>query len=103
MTKPICHLFFVFAIAVSNTSLGGVWVTNTPLSEPRQGLTATLLFDGKVLIAGGFGISNAIPRAEVYDPAGGTWSYVSAMPIGRVRHTATMLTNGLVLVAGGAG
>lgn len=59
--------------------------------------TATLLPDGRVLIAGD-------NRAELYDPGTGTFSLTGAMTTnsyGVYWHTATLLTNGRVLVAGG--
>ena len=73
-----------------NTALGG-------------GHTATLLPDGKVLVAGG-GTNNPYDWtniAELYDPATGTWSYTGNLTTPRRGHTATLLTNGKVLVVGG--
>src|ERR1043166_5900247 len=103
MTKCLPWLVFVFTIVLSDPSSGGIWFMNMPMSEPRQDHTATLLFNGRVLVAGGQGPSSVLASAEVYDPAAGTWTGVSAMPVARLRHTAIMLTNGLVLVAGGQG
>jgi hypothetical protein len=39
---------------------------------PRQSHTATLLPDGKVLVAGGFGAEAPVVTAELYDPGSGT-------------------------------
>ena len=65
--------------------------------------TATLLPNGKVLVAGGFDISgNALASAELYDPASGTWTATGSLATARAYHTATLLPNGKVLVAGGA-
>jgi uncharacterized delta-60 repeat protein len=64
--------------------------------------TATLLANGKVLVAGGVGTSVATPRsAQLYDPATGRWSHASALPESRAGHTATRLANGRVLLTGG--
>jgi hypothetical protein len=75
------------------------------MARPREGHTATLLPDGRVLVAGGFSITSANgdtpSSAELYDPATGTFSPTGSMATGRIGHTATLLTNGLVLVAGG--
>lgn len=67
--------------------------------------TATLLQNGKVLVAGGLGAgaSGTIPlnSAELYDPATGTWSRTGSLSTTRFYHTAVLLTNGKVLVSGG--
>jgi hypothetical protein len=71
--------------------------------------TATLLPNGKVLVAGGsyflFSIIN--PRyvttaaAQIYDPASATWTNTGSMTSERATHTATLLPDGKVLVTGG--
>ncbi|MCA1684305.1 MAG: hypothetical protein LC708_04170, partial [Actinobacteria bacterium] len=77
------------------------------MREPRWSHTATLLPNGKVLVAGGFGTfgpGNAQPvltSAEVYDPAAGTWTSTPPMQTRRALHSAILLGNGKVLVAGG--
>jgi hypothetical protein len=69
----------------------------------RQEATATLLANGKVLIAGGYGNSGYLDSAELYDPATGTWAVTGALSVARQNHTATLLPNGQVLVVGGFG
>ncbi len=65
--------------------------------------TATLLQDGTVLVAGGYGDAGYLSSAEVYDPASGNWSPTGAMTTVRGGcHTATLLQSGKVLVTGGA-
>jgi N-acetylneuraminic acid mutarotase len=83
------------------------WDFTGSLNEPRYYHTATLLSDGRVLVAGGTG-----PRAEtfpypglasteLYDPATGTWTVTGSLNAGRLLHTATLLFDGRVLVTGG--
>src|SRR5438132_14367311 len=73
------------------------WVTNSPMSAARIRHTATLLPDGKLLIAGGQGTNGSLASAEEYDPATGTWSATGSMNTAHESHTATLLPNGKVL------
>ena len=83
----------------------GTWTTTGQLTEARYDHTATLLPDGKVLIAGGRGgpsrYGPSIASAEVYNPANGTWTAIGSLNTARRFHTATLLSAGKVLVAGG--
>jgi len=65
--------------------------------------TATLLDNGRVLIAGGLDASyHSVRTAELYDADAGTFSFAGYMNgNGRYAHTATLLKNGQVLLAGG--
>ena len=70
--------------------------------EPRSGHTATLLPDGKVLIAGGMRRNQDFYKsAEVYDPATGKFRPTGEMNERRVGHVAVLLRSGKVLIAGG--
>jgi hypothetical protein len=80
----------------------GTWTATHNLTARRAGQTATLLPNGKVLVAGGY-YSGASSTAELYDRAAGTWTATGAMSTARYYHTATLLPNGKVLVAGGQG
>jgi hypothetical protein len=78
---------------------------STPvMNTAREFATATLLPNGKVLIAGGFGIADILSSTELYDPATNTFAPSNATPAmnsPRVDDTATLLPNGKVLIAGG--
>jgi N-acetylneuraminic acid mutarotase len=82
----------------------GYWVPAGNLITARYGHTATLLPNGKVLVAGGNDTSGvALSSAELYDPATGQWSATGSLSTARFQHTATLLPDGRVLVvAGGA-
>ena len=82
------------------------WTTTGNLNVARGAHTATLLPDGRVLVAGGRSISNmgvpvALDSAEIYDPATKIWTVTGSLTKPRVWPTATLLPNGRVLVVGG--
>ena len=92
--------------------------TPTPVSSPGGSMTdtraygtATLLADGRVLLAGGRGstkegntilLNAVLASAELYEPKTGTFSPTGSMAAARWGHTATLLGDGRVLIAGGA-
>jgi sugar lactone lactonase YvrE len=81
---------------------GGKWTYTSSLKTARYGHTATLLQDGRVLVAGGYLTgSGLLSSAEIYDPVAGTWAYTGSLHAARHLHTATLLPDGKVLVTGG--
>lgn len=73
------------------------------MHQAREGHTATLLEDGRVLVAGGFSEAEGfLAGAEIYDPRARSWSRAAPLRDARTGHTATLLEDGSVLVAGGA-
>jgi len=109
-------------VLIAGGCAGGCWnhnpVASAELYDPKTGTfgatgsmatdrtyhTATLLADGRVLIAGGCTdafCNHTIASAELYDPKTGSFSPTGSMSTYRVNHTATLLSDGRVLVTGG--
>lgn len=76
----------------------GTFVPTGSMNHSRSAQTATLLNNGKVLVAGG---DSGGVTAELYDPATETFTLTGSMNTPRSSQTATLLKNGMVLVAGG--
>jgi hypothetical protein len=84
-------------VANSFSSLGN-------MNTIRYCATATLLPNGKVLIAGGsYYTGETLATAELYDPVQKTFTLTGSMAAQREFHTATLLPNGQVLIVGGQG
>src|SRR5207302_296704 len=83
-------------------STPGTWTATGSMSIARDACTATLLTNGKVLVAGGVNSTGPTSSAELYDPATGLWTPTGSMTTPRFGHTATLLPDGRVLVAGGS-
>ncbi|HMZ21611.1 MAG TPA: kelch repeat-containing protein, partial [Blastocatellia bacterium] len=77
------------------------WTTTGTLTSQRRYHTTTLLYDGRVLAAGGEP-TTSLKTSELYNPSTGQWTAVaSQMHVGHLRHTASLLPNGKVLVVSG--
>ena len=61
----------------------GTWSATGSLTTARANHTATLLPNGKVLVAGGYNNGSSLSSAELYDPASGTWSATGSLTTAR--------------------
>jgi hypothetical protein len=94
-------------------SPSGTFVAVGDMTHPRSGATATLLTDGKVLIAGGYdliyrevmlaGVTQHLASAELYDPVTRTFTPTGSMKAARSYAGAVLLRDGRVLIVGGEG
>jgi hypothetical protein len=73
------------------------------MTSARQGATATLLPDGRVLVAGGYDAGGlAVSSADLFDASLDAFvASPGSMGAARASHTATALADGRVLVVGG--
>ena len=80
----------------------GTFITLPAMKRARSHHSATLLADGRVLIAGGMSATAPLANLDIFDPSTKTFSLTTSLKYARMDHTATLLVDGTVLIAGGA-
>ena len=103
MNAKVIFVFPLMFSCIASAQLPGTFTSTGSMITPRVQHSATLLPDGKVLIAGGLNFSpySFLDSAELYDPSIGAFTPTGSMAVPRSAHTATLLPNGTVLIAGG--
>jgi len=93
---------FVGSAAIASAQSAGMFTPTGNMTGPRSQHSATLLPDGRVLIAGGTSSNTSIlASTEIYDPDTGTFRAAASMIAARRMHTATLLPDDRVLIVGG--
>jgi hypothetical protein len=93
----------LLAVATGAPATPGRLVPTGNTTVARFSHTATMLRNGKVLVAGGMTRNGVwLDSAELYDPASGRFTAVNRLHSQRAGATATLLTNAKVLIAGGS-
>ena len=96
-------LSYTFLIKASVPQPSNTWAATGEMSVGRAGASATLMYDGRILVTGGTTGGGVSASAEGYSPAAGTFTTAPAMLTARANHTSSLLPDGRVLVAGGVG
>lgn len=80
----------------------GEFTQTAPMTYARYGHTATLLNNGKIFVAGGFGVDGLPVRyTELYDTSSNTWAVAAHFGDAAFGSAAILLETGNVMITGG--
>ncbi len=110
------------SVSVSNTSLAGIkslanaevynpgsnsWSAIANMAVSRSAHTATLVPNGRVIVAGGTSGSiltpSSVASVQEFNPTTNAWRSLSSLQAARAGHGAAVTTDGLLVIFGGAG
>jgi hypothetical protein len=78
------------------------WTITTQMPIARAYHSASLMEDGKVLLASGLTLpSGFAPNSSIYDPATATWSSATAMNLSRYTTSQATAADGSIMIFGG--
>jgi len=82
------------ALAAAEVFASDTWTAVGPLTDARWGHTATVLDDGRVLVAGGENALGPVTSVEIFDPATGQFAVAGTLSSPRTGHAAARLSDG---------
>jgi hypothetical protein len=77
----------------------GLWWNAAPMHTPRARHAAVALPDGKVLVAGGFGMT-PLSSVEIYDPDRNVWLIGGSLSLARMDHALAVVSDKVVATGG---
>lgn len=93
-------LFSLLSLSIS--SVFAQWQGVNPMNSVRTAHVSVVLDNTKLLVAGGYDLSNQLKSAEVFDFLSGTWTNTQTlMSSEHTTGAACLLNDGSVLVSGG--
>jgi N-acetylneuraminic acid mutarotase len=102
ITNAICAVLLgVLFVTISTEGFaqGGVWETKAPMLTARFGAAAGVI-NGKLYVAGGQTMNQALATLEVYDPVSDSWASKTPMPYARTGVGAGVIDGKLYVIGG---